>query len=173
MRRCLSLFVLLLFFPFLRALPVQADDAAVPPSTVAIDLWYILNAHESNDAAYNASFGAGAITGRVNGAIVLNGQPHVNQKYATVKFFKSLTGLAGDQASKCIQRAVTVAGIQQTIDVGPSSGRNAQLVMKITGEITLNEGNGGFEGEPNLTIVEVRSLKTIACEATVYMPSIP
>ncbi len=113
------------------------------------------------------------LTHLVTRAIVLNNQPHVNQKYATVKFFKGLTGNAGTLASNCIQRAITVAAIQQAIDAGPPSGRNAQLVMKITGEITLNEGNGGVEGQPNLTVVEVRSLKAIACDATVYMPFIP
>lgn len=160
----------ILAIAFLAGSPAQAADKA--PATVAVNFWYILAAHESNDPAYNAPFGMAAITGRLNSGIQFNGQPAGPAKYATLKFSKAVAN--GDGAiSLCVQKALAVATIQQALDAGNPGGRNAQLVVKITGDVTLNEGNGGYEGEPNLTVVEVRTLRTIACQATIYMPEIP
>ncbi len=174
MKRFFMPSVLLLVFAFLLALPAQAADTILPPpSTAVVNLWYILAAHESNDPTYNAPFGMAAITGRLNSDIVFNGQPTNTAKYATLKFSRTVVVNGNDIVSLCVQKALAVATIQQALDAGNSGGRNAQLVVKITGDITLNKENGGPEGNRDLTIVEVRALKAIACQATIYMPSIP
>lgn len=174
MRRFLAPSAILLALALLAGLPARAAEISTTlPSTVAVNLWYILAAHESNDPAYNAPFGMAAITGRLNAGILFNGQPAGPAKYATLKFSRTVVVNGNDVVSLCVQKALAVASIQQALDAGNSGGRNAQLVVKITGDITLNEGNGGYEGEPNLTIVEVRALRAIACQATIYMPEIP
>ncbi len=173
MRRFLAPSAMFLGLALLAGLPARAAEMFTTlPSTVAVDLWYILAAHESNDPAYNAAFGMAAITGRLNAGIMFNGQPAGPAKYATLKFSKVVANGEGG-ISRCVEKALAVATIQQALDAGNPGGRNAQLVVKITGDITLNEGNGGYEGEPNLTVVEVRTLRTIACQATIYMPEIP
>jgi hypothetical protein len=109
--------------------------------------------------------------GRLNGGIMFNGAPNTNAKFATLKFYQ-LSAPNDPSVSSCVRKALAVASTQ--LQLGPSpAGPNAGLVVKVTGDVRLNEGNGGYDGLPDLTIIEVRNLKSIACEATFFYPSWP
>jgi hypothetical protein len=85
-----------------------------------------------------------------------------------VKFYQPLV-IIDPSVTACVQKALTVAAAQLLGSPSPD-GRNAQLVMKVRGDVRLNEGNGGYDGGSNLTLVEVRSLRSLACEAAFYIP---
>lgn len=153
----------------LLAAPSRAFDTT--PSTVELNFWYVISTAASTDSAYTAAFGATNIVGRLNGSFRYNGAPNSKAKYANVKFYQPFIVL-DPSVTSCVQKALTVAGAQVTLGPSPT-GRNAGLVMKLTGDVRLNEGNGGYDGQPDLTIIEVRSLRSLACEATFYHPSFP
>lgn len=150
-----------------------AHGADTAPSTAHFGFWYVLSVAESTDAAYTAAFGATSIQGRLNSGILFNGVVNTNAKYANLKFYKPSLLPDYDGVRECARKAVTVAAT--ALQLGPSNptGANAQLIVKVTGDVRLNEGNGGYEGNPDLTIIEVRSLKSIACEASFYFPDRP
>lgn len=149
--------------------PARAADQ--PTSTADLSFWYVISAAASTDPAYSAALGATSIVGRLNGGIMFNGTLNLNAKYARVWFFQPFVVLDPNVAS-CVQKAVTVGATQ--LQLGPSSvGPNAMLNIKVTGDVRLNEGNGGYDAGSSLTIVEVRSLKSIACEATFFYPNWP
>ena len=96
----------------------------------------------------------------------------LHAKYGSLKFYKNSLLPDYDGVSECVQKALFVASTQQL--QGPTStGRNVQLVIKVTGDLQLNEGNQGYDGDMNWTFVEVRSLRSIACEASFYYPERP
>lgn len=163
-------FLLALTVCALAAMPATATDP--PPSTAQFDLWYVLSVADSTDSAYSAAFGVTSITGRLSSGIVFNGVSNPNAKYATLKFYRPSLLPDYDGVASCVRKALTVAAAQ--VAVGPTPmGRNAGLVVKVTGDVRLNEGNGGFDGGANLTIIEVRSLRSIACQATFNFPDTP
>jgi hypothetical protein len=152
--------------------PMRAFAADPPSTTVSFMYWYVLSVADSTDAAYTAAFGATYVIGRLNGVIMVDGVPNSNAKYATLKFFKPSLLPDYDGVRSCAEKAMHVGATQ--VQTGPNGyGPGALLVVKATGDIRLNEGNGGYEGDPNLTIIEVRSLKSIACEIQFQYPSHP
>lgn len=147
----------------------RADDT--PPSTVQFDFWYVISSAESTDPNYTAAFGSLNIVGRLNAGILFNGARSTNAKFATLKFYQP-SAPNDPSISSCARKALAVASTQ--LQLGPSpTGPNAGLVVKVTGDVQLNEGNGGYDGLPNLTVIEVRNLKSIACEATFFYPTWP
>ena len=147
----------------------RADDT--PPSTVQFDFWYVISSAESTDPSYTAAFGSLNIVGRLNAGILFNGTRNTSAKFATLKFYQP-SAVNDPSISSCVRKALAVASTQ--LQLGPTpTGPNAGLVIKVTGDVQLNEGNGGYDGLPNLTIIEVRNLKTIACEATFFYPNWP
>ncbi len=159
-----AVFVLAFAASMIVALPATATDT---PSTAELNFTLIFSVAGSTDAPYTAAFGATSIQGLLNSQMRFNGV-YKDAKYANVKFYQSLVVL-DPNVGACVQKALTVAAAQMVMS--PSSdGRNAQLVMKVTGDVRLNEGNGGYDGGQNLTIVEVRALRSLACEATFYIP---
>lgn len=161
--------VILVSASLVMALPAPA---AGPTSTASVSLWYILGVSNSTDPAYTAAFGATMITGRVNGGIMLNDVLYTNMKYASLKLFKNSLLPDYDGISDCVQKALAVASTQ--LIKGPTpSGPNAQLSVKVTGDLQLNEGNQGIDGDMDWTIIEIRSLRSIACEASFYYPERP
>ena len=144
-----------------------------PPSTVYLDFWYVMSVAESTDSAYTAAFGATSIVGRLNGAILFNGAYYTSAKYANLKFYKPSLLPDYDGVRECARKALTQASTAILLGPNNPTGANAQLVVKVTGDVRLNEGNGGYDGNQDLTIVEVRSLKSIACEASYYFPERP
>jgi hypothetical protein len=161
----LSSFILALAASILVTVPARATDL----STAELDFWYVISAAGSTDSAYTAAFGATSIVGRLNSALRFNGA-YSTPKFVNVKFYQPWVVL-DPNVSSCVQKALTVGAAQLQLDP-PSQVRNAQLVIKVTGDVRLNEGNGG-PGGGALTIVEVRSLRSIACEATFYFPDWP
>lgn len=154
------------------AMPARAFDK--PTSTAELSFMLVFSVAGSTDSAYTAAFGATSIQGLLNGQLRFNGtypETYPTAKYANVKFYQPYV-VIDPSVTACAQKALTVAASQ--LQVSPSSdGRNAQLVMKVTGDVRLNPNNGGYDGEQNLTIIEVRSLKSLACEAAFYIPQIP
>ena len=162
-------FILVLAASILVTVPAQAVDF----STAELDFWYILSATGSSDPAYTAAFGATSIVGRLNSAFRFNGEPKENAKFVNVKFYQPWVVL-DPNVSSCVQKALTVGAAQLQLDPTTFPARNAQLVIKVTGDVRLNEGNGGPGDPPNsLTVVEVRSLRSIACEAQFNLPTWP
>jgi hypothetical protein len=148
----------------LAAGPLHAAD-----SVAELDFAYVISSTTSTDSAYTAAFGAMSIVGRLNTVIRYNGIFNANAKYANVKFYQPLIVL-DPTVTACAQKAVTAAATSVILG-GLSSDRNAQLVLKITGDVRLNEGNGGYDGQQDLTIIEVRTLKSLACEVQFNYPS--
>jgi hypothetical protein len=161
----LSSFILALAASTLFAVPAHATDQ--PASTAELSFTLVFSVAGSTDSAYTAAFGATSIKGLLNSAMRYNGV-YKDAKYANVKFYQSLV-VIDPSVTACVQKALTV-GAAQLLGSPSSDGRNAQLVMKVTGDVRLNEGNGGYDGGSNLTIVEVRSLRSLACEAAFYIP---
>jgi hypothetical protein len=163
-RKCL---VLSLFLALgLLALPAHAGD--VPSATAELNFTLIFSVAGSTDAAYTAAFGATSIQGLTNGEIIRFNGNFTSAKYANVKFYQAVS-VIDPSVTACVQKALMVAAAQ--LQISPSSdGRNAGLVMKVVGDVRLNENNGGYDGGRNLTIIEVRSLKSLACEASIYFP---
>lgn len=162
----LSSFVLAIAASILVAAPARAVDI----STAEVNFWYVISAAGSTDSAYTAAFGATSIVGRLNSAFRYNGTTYNNAKFVNVKFYQPWVVL-DPNVSACVQKALTVGAAQLQLDP-PSQARSAQLVMKVTGDIRLNEGNGG-PGSGALTILEVRSVRSLACEATFNFPNWP
>lgn len=160
-------FILALAASILVTVPAQAVDF----STAELDFWYILSATGSSDPAYTAAFGATSIVGRLNSAFRFNGTLRDNAKFVNVKFYQPWVVL-DPNVSACVQKALTVGAAQLQLDPAAYLDRNAQLVIKVTGDVRLNEGNGG-PGGGALTILEVRSLRSIACEAQFNFTTLP
>ena len=159
-----AIFVLAFAASTFVALPARATDST---STAELSFTLIFSVAGSTDAPYTAAFGATSIQGLLSSQMRFNGV-YKDAKYANVKFYQPLVVLDPNLGA-CVQKALTVAAAQMA--TSPSSdGRNAQLVMKVTGDVRLNERNGGYDGGADLTIVEVRSLKSLACEASFYLP---
>ncbi len=154
----LSCFILALAASTLVTVPARAADL----STAELDFAYIISVAGSSDSAYTAAFGATSIVGRVNSVLRFNGT-NTFPKFVNVKFYQPRVVQDSD-VSACVQKALTVGAAQLQV-LGSPLNRNAQLVIKVTGDVRLNEGNGGYDGGANLTIVEVRSLRSLACEA--------
>ena len=151
-------FILALAASTLVTVPARATDL----STAELSFYYVISAAGSTDSAYTAAFGATSIVGGVNGVLRFNGV-NTFPRFANVKFYQPWV-VVDPNVSSCVQKALTVGAAQLQV-LGSSLNRNAQLVIKVTGDVRLNEGNGGYDGGPNLTIVEVRSLRSLACEA--------
>jgi hypothetical protein len=161
------------FLTVVAALGILAagSSSARADSTVAFDFWYVISAAESTDPSYTAAFGSLNIVGRLNGGLVFNGADRTgNAKFANLKFYQP-SAPNDPSVSSCARKALAVATTQ--VQFIPSSAANAQLVVKVTGDVRLNEGNGGYDGGQNLTIIEVRSLKSMACEVSLYIPNWP
>lgn len=157
----LSSLILALAASTLVTVPARAADL----STAELDFWYVISAAGSTDSAYSAVFGATSIVGRLNGAFRFNGTTNTNAKFVRINFYQPWVVL-DPNVSACVQKALTVGATQLQLLYSPQfPDRNTQLVIKVTGDIRLNEGNGGPNGGA-LTVLEVRSLKSIACEAT-------
>lgn len=161
----LSFFTFALAASTVFAVPAHATD--LPTSTAELSFTLVFSIAGSTDPAYTAAFGATSIQGLLNGAIRYNGI-YKDAKYANVKFYQPLV-VIDPSVTACVQKALTVAAAQ-LLGSPSSDGRNAQLVIKVNGDVRLNEGNGGYDGGSDLTIVEVRSLRSLACEAAFYIP---
>ena len=160
-----SIFIVTFAVSTFFACPARAIDQ--PSSTAELSFTLVFSVAGSTDPAYTAAFGATSIQGLLNSAMRYNGIQK-DAKYAKVKFYQPLA-VIDPSVTACVQQALTVGAAQ--LQGSPSSdGRNAQLVMKVNGDVRLNEGNGGYDGGSNLTIVEVRSLRSLACEAAFYFP---
>ena len=152
-------------------LAAHSSPARASDSTVAFGFWYVISSAESNDPSYTAPFGSLNISGRLGSVIMFNGSPNYNAKFATLKFYQA-SAPSDPSVSSCVRKALAVASTQLLIGPTPT-GPNAGLNIKLIGDVRLNEGNGGYDGQPNLTVIEVRSLKSIVCEASFFYPSWP
>jgi hypothetical protein len=154
--------------------------ALVPPSLLAGDRppqatptqaifgWFKLtDVEESTEKAYSDVFGAANISGFLGTSIVVNGQI-VLGSFATVQF--SPLAARQPEVKSCIDHALAAANLMETQQLfGNPGGRNTQLNLRITGNITVNTGNTRMN-PGDWTILQVNFVQSLVCKVNTLIP---
>jgi hypothetical protein len=144
-----------------------AGDRPNPPTQAVLGIFRITDVEESTEKAYSDVFGAANISGFLGTFIVVNGQI-VPGSFTTVQF--SPQAARQSEAKSCIDHALAAANLMETQQLfGNPGGRNTQLNLRITGNITVNTGNTRVN-PGDWTILQVTSLQSLVCKVNTFIP---
>lgn len=137
------------------------------PTQAVFGMFKLTDVEESTEKAYSDVFGAANISGFLGTSIVVNGQI-VPGAFVTAQF--SPLAARQPEVKSCIDHALAAANLMETQALfGNPGGRNTQLNLRITGNITVNTGNTRVN-PGDWTILQVAFVQSLVCKVNTFIP---